>query len=79
VPGTGLMSWVRIPDPYPGRCLNYRASVSAIGEPTNKRCLDYEDHDGKCRFEPDPPPTPTDWGSSGIYQSTTPKPWVSPL
>lgn len=68
---------ILMPDPHPGRCLNFRYDTTAH---TTKRCLDYEGHDGRCRF-PDPyvPPARTRDTSGAAWQVKQPEPWVSPL
>lgn len=75
------MSWVRVPDRHPGRCMNYRGGVGPEGQPTTKRCLGYDNHEGKCVFPTDAPPVSAEWGQAGkgFYQSQAPEPWVSPL
>lgn len=69
---------LNLPDPHPGRCLNYREGRDYMGYPVPKRCLDYEGHDGRCRFQEDPAPGPR-LGEGGIYVAPEPKAWVSPL
>ena len=53
-------------DPFPGRCLNHRQGM---------RCLDYDDHDGRCTFEERRHDTLT--VQTWVYAK--PKKWVSPL
>ncbi len=45
-----MMGLIYAPDPFPGRCLNTRPVTGADGYPSSHRCLDYEGHDGACRF-----------------------------
>lgn len=68
------MSYITAPDPFPGRCKNYRSP--GFGMET-LRCLDYEGHDSRCQFgEPKPVMNPA---YSQTYPQQGPEPWVSPL
>ena len=63
---------IAIPDPHPGRCLNIR---------NGDRCLDYDHHDGSCRFGLDHEHEL--WWQvehrSWSIKATPPVPWVSPV
>ena len=69
---------VNVPDPNPGRCLNHRWGTDSGGYPLSKRCLDYENHNGRCTFPVDPPRLPA---SNTMHSSipAKPKKWLSPL
>ena len=67
--------YVTIPDPHPGRCLNFRAKLYGAGM---KRCLDYENSRHVCSFEVEKQPRITHDHSSLIYTQEPPKPWVRP-
>ena len=74
------MSIIEGVDPHPGRCVNMRPSRDAHGYPTTKRCLDYEGHEGACRFPDDPKRVATSGGTQmNVYSQRKPEPWVSPL
>ena len=63
---------IALPDPHPGRCQNYR---------NGNRCLDYDLHKERCRFQ-DGESDPFGWqfqSRSWIFSTEPPKPWVSPL
>lgn len=71
--------FIHMQDLDPGRCLNFRNSTQGqggFGSP--RRCLDYEGHEGKCRFAPEVPVTNSAVMLSS-YQTKAPEPWVSPL
>lgn len=68
---------LNLPDPHPGRCLNHRQGRDHTGYPVSKRCLDYEGHDGRCRFPEDPAPGPRQ-GEAVSYGTQEPKAWVRP-
>lgn len=73
---------IHMPDPDPGRCLNYRNGTMGQGGLGNaRRCLDYEGHSGACRFAPEVPATVfAQSQQTSSYQGTPkPEPWVSPL
>ena len=62
---------ITVPDPHPGRCLNYRMG---------RRCIDYDKHDSPCTFEKRKGPA---FGEASEYAgwSLVPKepvPWVRP-
>jgi hypothetical protein len=67
-----------LPDPHPGRCLNYRIDPNDPYRVKTLRCLEREGHDSKCRF---PEPTPKfDQAISHVHSFDLPKPepWVVP-
>lgn len=75
------MSFIHVPDPFPGRCQNVRHVLHANGEPETLRCLDYEGTRHVCEF----PPSRVNASSTGwvTYQSImtappAPKRWVKP-
>lgn len=67
---------VNVPDPNPGRCLNFRRSKY---HPGMIRCLDYENVPHICSFEVEKPPLIThDHSAAFAYMKDEPKPWVKP-
>lgn len=60
---------ITMPDPNPGRCLNYRKGL---------RCLDADGHESACWF-PKPPPEPAGQTQGGGWGYTNPRPWVVPF
>lgn len=61
---------ISVPDPHPGRCLNFRNGA---------RCLHYDRHDSRCVF-PKETSIYDDWKSAGHgYTIREPEPWKSPL
>lgn len=75
------MSIARPPDPFPGRCLNYRHHDHAIdGRSETLRCLESEGTEHVCRFPEPIVHKRSDWGP---YQMSSlgkppPAPWVVP-
>lgn len=64
---------ISLPDPHPGRCLNFRRG---------NRCLDYDLHKGACRFaDKKDSPYDQDMFRSVDYSWSPkePEPWKSPL
>jgi len=62
---------ITLPDPYPGRCENYR---------NRQRCLHRDHHEGKCVF---PEPRVRDVHSSSdstswVQTKQEPEPWIPP-
>lgn len=68
------MSYTRLPDPHPGRCLNTRHDVDPYGE--SRRCLEAEGTVHACRF-PDVQ-KPYIKIQSTVYRTAQPEPWVVP-
>lgn len=69
-----------LPDPFPGRCKNYRNHGHRDGSVEVLRCLDYEGVPHRCAF-PTPRPEPTNdhsWGGN-IQTNTEPEPWRRPI
>lgn len=61
--------YFRLPDPFPGRCLNNRQG---------QRCLDRDGHNSKCQF-PGPSPLPgVHEHSVQTYTYQQPEPWIPP-
>lgn len=68
------MSTIALPDPFPGRCHNLRASRFHPG--SFLRCLDYEGSRHVCEFPIETPPVV---GAMSYSTSTTQlKPWIDP-
>ena len=63
---------ITVPDPHPGRCLNYRQG---------NRCLDYDRHQAACTFREDEH-DPYGWEfqhRGWQYTPKNPEPWKSPI
>lgn len=67
-----------LPDPHPGRCLNFRHDTGPEGKA--RRCLEREGTRHECRFEPEPECTnqthayvPLDSGVQAVGRSTSPR------
>ena len=73
------MSFVQVPDPFPGRCLNLRPRFDAHGYTQTVRCLEYEAEEHVCRFQ-SPTVLSTTSGGATICNTalSEPKPWVKP-
>lgn len=74
--------YVRLPDPNPGRCENYRSVMHSDGRVETLRCLDYEGTKHICEF-PEPLHIASDprWGGNSYSYSEKhdrPQPWVKP-
>lgn len=72
------MSFIKMEDPNPGRCQNFRTVNHSDGYIENLRCLDYEDVPHECSF---PEPTHVVSTVNNIFRSSDlPKsePWVKP-
>lgn len=72
---------IHLPDPYPGRCLNFRSRAAPGGRIETVRCLDYEGTEHVCTFPPFTyhPPIATAYASSvSTYTQEQPQPWVKP-
>lgn len=66
---------IHVPDPHPGRCLNYRRDPSDSYGLRNLRCLKREGHTEACRFPSPPPQISTDWST---YVQAEAEEWVDP-
>jgi len=64
--------YIQMPDPNPGRCLNFRHDTGPYGKA--RRCLEAEGTKHVCRFDP-PERRPA---SERIYQASAPEPWIVP-
>ena len=65
--------FIELPDPNPGRCINIRQG---------DRCLDYDFHEGRCRFPEKDPSHELYWQTMTRGWQLNPEPpkkWVSPL
>lgn len=70
------MMYNTLPDPNPGRCLNFRTITHGDGHIEHLRCLDYENTPHECSF-----PEPTHFVAlvHNIFKSSDPpEPWVKP-
>lgn len=71
------MSFVRLPDPNPGRCENFRTLHHADGFVEVVRCLDYEASRHVCAF-PEPEHRVVEVNGYTMPTAQTPVPWVRP-
>ena len=71
------MSIQSFEDPYPGRCKNIRPSNDGENI-TNRRCLEMDGHDSKCRFNPLPASPHRIVSSIFSENYPDPKAWVVP-
>lgn len=70
------MSYIKLPDPYPGRCQNYRTHQHSDGHIETLRCIDYENTPHQCIF---PEPKYVVSTDHNIFTSNNnPEPWVKP-
>lgn len=67
------LSYVTVPDPHPGRCLNFRSGGQPYFE--SRRCLELEGDVGHvCRFEA--PRPPINYLTAQSFTYPKPIPWV---
>lgn len=67
-----------MPDPHPGRCLNYRTKTHSDGYIESLRCLDYEGTEHVCSFPSSTHVTITGQWQSWAGAQVDSKPWVKP-
>lgn len=73
------MSYLRLPDPHPGRCRNTRQHDMGNGQFKALRCLDYEGTKHVCSFPPQIVVEARDWvGNTYSHKAEEPNPWVKP-
>lgn len=70
------MSYTRLPDPHPGRCLNTRHDVGPYGQ--SRRCLEKEGTVHVCRFPDVQRPDPKIQSMTYTRSQPEPEPWVVP-
>lgn len=67
-----------LPDPYPGRCPNFRNMVGPSGEHITLRCIDYANTRHVCEFPEPAPPAPPMREVSWTQSQVPAEPWVKP-